>query len=57
MGRLAGFIRRDSGVYLDPRGSDLSDYLLDCRERVSDFVFRIDVRRVVWVAPEAQLAN
>ena len=57
MGRLAWFIRRDSGVHLDPWCGDLSDYLLDCRERVSDPVFRVDVRRVVWVAPEARLAN
>jgi len=33
---------------------DISDYLLDRRGRLSDFVFRVDVRRVVWVAPEAR---
>ena len=40
----------------DPGCGDLSDYLLDCRGRLSDFVFRVDVRWMVWVAPEARLA-
>jgi hypothetical protein len=30
---------------------------LDSRGRLSDFVFRVDVRGVVWVAPEARLAG
>ena len=57
MGRLAGCIRCDSRVHLDPGCGDLSDYLLDRRERLSDFVFRVDVRGLVWVAPEARLAG
>ena len=57
MGRLAGCNRCDSRVHLDPGCGDLSDYLLDCRGRLSDFVFRVDVRGLVWVAPEARLAN
>ena len=55
VGRLAGCNRCDSWVYLDPGCGDLSDYLLDCRGRLSDFVFRLDVRGLVWVAPEARL--
>ena len=55
MGRLAGCNRRVSRVYLDPGCSDFSDYLLDCRGRISDFVFRVDVRGLVWVAPKAAL--
>jgi hypothetical protein len=39
-----------------PGCGDIPDYLLDRRGRLSDFVFRVDVRRVVWVAPEARLA-
>ena len=54
---MAGFIRCDSRVHFDPGCGDLSDYLLDCRGRLSDFVFRVDVRRLVWVAPEARLAG
>ena len=57
MGRLAGCNRCDSWVYLDPGCGDLSDYLLVCRKRVSDPIFRVDVRRVVWVAPEARLGD
>ena len=57
MGRLAGCNRCDSWVHLDPGGGDISDYLLDCRGRLSDFVFRVDVRRLVWVAPEAKLTS
>ena len=56
MGRLAGCNRCDSRVHLDPGCGDLSDYLLDRRRRLSDFVFRVDVRGLVWVAPEARLA-
>ena len=41
----------------DPGCGDLSDYLLDCRGRLSDFVFRVDVRGLVRVAPEARLAK
>ena len=57
MGRLAGCNRCDSRVHLDPGCGDLSDYLLDRRGRLSDFVFRVDVRGLVWVAPEARLAG
>ena len=57
MGRLAGCNRGDSWVHLDPRCGDLSDYLLDRRGRLSDFIFRVDVRGLVWVAPEARLAG
>ena len=56
MGRLAGHNRCDSRVHLDPGCGDLSDYLLDRRGRISDFVFRVDVRRLVWVALKARLA-
>ena len=55
MGRLGGCNRCNSRVYIDPGCSDFSDYLLDSRGRLSDFVFRVDVRRVVWVAPKARL--
>ena len=57
MGRLAGCNRCDSRVHLDPGCGDISDYLLDCRGRLSDFVFRVDVRGLVWFAPEARLAR
>jgi hypothetical protein len=57
VGRLAGCNRCDSRVYLDSGCGDLSDYLLDCRGRVSDLVFRVDVCRMVWVAPKARLAS
>jgi hypothetical protein len=57
VGRLAGCIRCDSRVHLDPGCGDLSDYLLDCRGRISDFIFRVDVCRMVWVAPKARLAS
>ncbi len=57
MGRLAWCIRCDSRVHLDPGCGDLSDHLLDRRGRISDFVFRVDARGVVWVAPEARLSN
>jgi len=30
---------------------------LDRRGRLSDFVFRVDVRGLVWVAPEARLTS
>ena len=54
---MAGCFRCDSRVHLDPGCGDLSDYLLDRRGRLSDFVFRVDGRRLVWVAPEARLAS
>ena len=57
MGRLAGCNRCDSWVHLDPGCGDLSDYLLDRRGRLSDFVFRVNVRGLVWVAPEARLTR
>ena len=57
MGRLAGCNRCDSRVHLDPGCGDISDYLLDRRGRLSDFVFRVDVRGLVWVAPKARLAK
>ena len=57
MGELAGCNRCNSRIHLNPGRSDLSDYLLDRRGRLSDFVFRVDVRGVVWVAPEARLAR
>ena len=57
MGELAGCNRCNSWIHLNPGRSDLSDYLLDRRGRLSDFVFRVDVRGVVWVAPEARLAR
>ena len=56
MGRLAGCNRCDSRVHLDPEFGDLSDYLLDRRKRLSDFVFRVDVRRLVRGLVKAQLA-
>jgi len=49
--------RGDSRVSLHPRRRDLSDHLLGRRRRVSDPIFRVDVRRLVWVAPEARLAG
>ena len=57
VGRLAGCNRCNSRVHLDPGCGDLSDYLLDRRGRLSNFVFRVDVRRLVRVAPEARLAG
>ena len=56
MGRLAGCNRCDSRVHLDPGCGDLSDYLLDRRGRLSDFVFRVDVRGVAPGLAEAWLA-
>ena len=57
MGELARSSRRYSRDLSNPRCGDLSDYLLDRPARLSDFVFRVDVRVVVWIAPEARLAN
>ena len=54
---MAGCSGCDSRVYLDPWCVDFSDYLLGRRGRLSDFVFRVDVRGVVWVAAEARLAS
>ena len=54
---MARRARCDSRVYLDPGCGDISDYLLGRRGQVSDPLFRVDVRRVVRVAPEARLAS
>jgi len=54
---MARRARCDSRVSLDAGCGDLSDHLLDCRGRISDFVFRVNVRGLVWVAPEARLAS
>ncbi len=57
VGGLARCFRCDSRVHLDPGCGDLSDYLLDSRRRLSDFVFRVSVRVLVWIAPQARLAG
>ena len=44
------------GILVPPKGRDLSDHLLDCRRSLPHCLFRVDVRGVVWVAPEARLA-